>query len=165
MAILSNIVKNKLTKNKMYYSKNGGLTLIEALIWFAVFSAILFSVMIIYKNSQAKANITLETKNIQFIFSGLQDAQKEGLSNDLNNETAANLGIIPRNIKKSSDGKFINSWGGDVVIEYVEGEGYRLTYKNVPEEDCVSLINQQKNVGWGKIESSTDDCVKFSNSR
>jgi len=143
--------------------KNKGLTLIEALIWFAVLSAIVFGVVVVYQNTQAKANITMETKNIQFIFAGLQDAKRDGLSNDLDNKMASSLGIIPRNLRKTSNGQLTNAWGGDVTIEYIDGEGYKLTYKNIPKEDCVSIINQQKNVGWGRIESSIDDCVTFSN--
>lgn len=95
--------------------KNKGLTLIEALIWFAVLSAIIFGIVVVYQNTQAKANITMETKNIQFIFAGLQDAKRDGLSNDLDNKMASNLGIISRNLRKTSTGQFTNAWESAVA--------------------------------------------------
>ncbi len=140
--------------------KNKGVSIVEALIWFALFSIVIFGVFSIYKNTKNKENIILESKNIQFIFSRLQSVVMEDNSNEINNDVAGKLGILPESLKKSNiNGDITNVWGGGVVLEYIDGKGYKLTYKNVPSMDCLAIVNSQKNVGWGKIESSTTDCI------
>lgn len=140
--------------------KNKGLTIVEALIWFTLFSIVIFGVFSLYKNSQNKENVILESKNIQFIFSRLQNVIMDDNLNEINNDIAEKLGILPASLRKSSmNGGITNVWGGGVILEYIDGKGYKLTYKNVPDIDCLAIVNSQKNVGWGKIESSTTDCI------
>lgn len=141
--------------------KNKGLTLVEGLIWFALLAAVIVVVFLNVKSSSDKNKLTSEIRNVQFILMKMTDIKSASNQDDekFDNLQAQQLGVFPKGMKIAGSNQIINKWGGDVIIEYKQGLGYTLTYKNVPSDVCTNFIQSLKGVGWGKIETSDKNCV------
>lgn len=140
-----------------------GLTLIEALIWFAIFAAVVAGVFALYSQSRNSSNASTVNKELSTIF-----AQTEQLfaSEDTvqltsgGNRLALNLGIYPSSLKTTTSGDTVqNVFGGKVSISGESPSGFSVTYTNIPKgEVCANIVKAQKAVGW---DSVGDDDVTY----
>lgn len=131
-----------------YTSKNQGLTLIEALIWFAIFAAVVAGVFALYSSSRNASNASTVNKELSTIFSQTEQLFASEDTADLDNTIALQLGIFPNSLKVN--GTTVNNvFGGTVVIEGVTPSGFTVTYTNIPSgEVCSNIVRAQKAVGW-----------------
>ena len=139
-----------------YTSKNQGLTLIEALIWFAIFAAVVAGVFALYSQSRNASNASTVNKELSTIFAQTEQlfasedtAQLESGGNRL----ALNLGIYPSSLKTTSSGDTVmNVFGGKVTITGYTPSGFSVTYHNIPKgEVCANIVKAQKAVGWDSV--------------
>lgn len=140
-----------------------GLTLIEALIWFAIFAAVVAGVFALYSQSRNSSNASTVNKELSTIF-----AQTEQLfaSEDTaqltsgGNTLAMNLGIYPSSLKTAKGSTDVqNVFGGKVTISGQTPSGFTVTYTNIPRgEVCANIVKAQKAVGW---DSVIDGNVKY----
>lgn len=140
-----------------------GLTLIEALIWFAIFAAVVAGVFALYSQSRNSSNASTVNKELSTIF-----AQTEQLfaSEDTaqltsgGNTLAMNLGIYPSSLKTTKGSTDVqNVFGGKVTISGQTPSGFTVTYTNIPRgEVCANIVKAQKAVGW---DSVIDGNVKY----
>lgn len=112
-----------------------GLTLIEALIWFAIFAAVVAGVFALYSQSRNSSNASTVNKELSTIF-----AQTEQLfaSEDTaqltsgGNTLAMNLGIYPSSLKTTKGSTDVqNVFGGKVTISGQTPSGFTVTYTNI----------------------------------
>lgn len=130
-------------------SKVNGLTLIEALIWFAVFAAVVAGVFAIYGSARNANNVATVNRELVTIYTRAETIYAHESPADLNNQTAMNLGIFPKNIKVSSSGQVSNIFGGTITLQGFYPRTFMVIYTNVPAgETCVNIIKAQKAVGW-----------------
>ena len=79
-----------------YTSRNIGLTLIEALIWFAIFAAVVAGVFSLYSSSRNASNASTVNKELSTIFSQTEQLfASDDTSALANNKIALQLGIFP----------------------------------------------------------------------
>lgn len=137
-----------INKNRM------ALTLVEALIWFAVFAAVIAGVFALYSAARTSNMITTVNKEIATMYSKSQQFY-EGtgslgageLSGANINQVAINLGIIPKTLKVS--GSSIKSIFGGNVILYDSIGGLIMQYTEVPTgKICSGIVSGQKKIGW-----------------
>jgi len=136
-----------------YASKNKGLTLIEALIWFAIFAAVVAGIFALYSSSRNANNAATVNKELSTIFSQTEQLFASEDTKDLtDNKVALQLGIFPKSLKVSTDGTTIsNVFGGKVTLS-----GFTVIYTNVPTgEVCSNIIRAQKAVGWDTADTGT----------
>ncbi|PAA30097.1 type 4 pilus major pilin [Pseudomonas fragi] len=134
-----------------YTSKNQGLTLIEALIWFAIFAAVVAGVFALYSSSRNASNASTVNKELSTIFSQTEQLfASDDTSALANNKIALQLGIFPNSLKVGTDGETIsNVFGGKVTLIGTSPSGFTVTYTNVPTgEVCSNIVRAQKAVGW-----------------
>lgn len=142
----------------MIKNKKGlaGLTLIEALIWFAIFAAVVAGVFALYSQSRNSSNASTVNKELSTIFAQTEQlfasedtAQLTGGGNRL----ALNLGIYPSSLKTTSTGNTVqNVFGGEVTIAGESPSGFTITYTNIPKgEVCANIVKAQKAVGWDSV--------------
>lgn len=151
-----------------YQSKNQGLTLIEALIWFAIFAAVVAGVFALYSNSRNASNASTVNKELSTIFSQTEQLYATESTDGLVNADALKLGVFPKSVKVN--GNTINNvFGGTIVINGVAPSGFTVAYSNVPSgEVCSAIVRSQKAVGWdsvstGSKEVTYDSTYKISN--
>lgn len=131
-----------------YTSKNQGLTLIEALIWFAIFAAVVAGIFALYSSSRNASNASTVNKELSTIFSQTEQLFASEDTADLDNTIALQLGIFPNSLKVSG-ATVSNVFGGTVTIEGTTPSGFTVTYTNVPTgEVCSNIVRAQKAVGW-----------------
>ena len=134
-----------------YTPKNKGLTLIEALIWFAIFAAVVAGVFALYSSSRNASNASTVNKELSTIFSQTEQLFASDDTSALdNNKIALQLGIFPKSLKVDTDGETINNvFGGKVTLIGNSPSGFTVTYTNVPSgEVCSNIVRAQKAVGW-----------------
>lgn len=137
--------------------KNAGVTLIEALIWFAIFATIVAAVFVFYSKSQTKNNSFLVNKQLSTIYREANNVFDNEPSNILNNLTAMQYGLVPKDmqIADASTGKFLNVFGGNVTIAGLNTTGFTVTYTKIPVGDaCVNIVDNQKRLGWNNVNST-----------
>lgn len=141
-----------------YASKNKGLTLIEALIWFAIFAAVVAGIFALYSSSRNANNAATVNKELSTIFSQTEQLFASEDTKDLtDNKVALQLGIFPKSLKISTDGTTIsNVFGGKVTLTGQTPSGFTVIYTNVPTgEVCTNIIRAQKAVGWDTADTGT----------
>ena len=141
---------------KIKTRNNVGLTLIEALIWFAIFAAVVAGVFALYSQSRNSSNASTVNKELSTIF-----AQTEQLfaSEDTaqltsgGNKLAMNLGIYPSSLKTTKGGDTVqNVFGGKVTISGETPSGFTVTYENIPKgEVCANIVKSQKAEEWDSV--------------
>lgn len=140
----------------MRNNKNEGLTLIEALIWFAIFAAVIVGVFYLYKNTK-EANQLIDTnRELSYIYTKANALYTEGntgfslneaSSGSIVNDLAISLGLIPSTLK--INGSSINNNFGGIVTFVNRATGFVVQYTKVPTgKTCMNLVNGQKKVGW-----------------
>lgn len=130
-------------------SKVNGLTLIEALIWFAVFAAVVAGVFAIYGSTRNANNVATVNKELATIYARSEAIYAYESPAELDNATALKLGIYPKTVKVSPSGEVNNVFGGTITLQGFQPRTFMVTYTNVPAgETCVNIIKAQKAVGW-----------------
>jgi len=145
-----------------YASKNKGLALIEALIWFAIFAAVVAGIFALYSSTRNANNASTVNKELSTIFSQTEQLFASEDTEQLatgGNALALKLGIYPKSVKVSSDGSSIsNVFGGTIDITGESPSSFTVTYTHVPNgEVCANIIRAQKAVGWDSVNTVTYD--------
>lgn len=140
--------------NLNYKFKNQGLTLIEALIWFAIFGAVVAGVFTLYSSSRNASNASIVNKELSTIFSQTEQLYAYERTQGLTNAVALQLGIVPQSLKVNGD--IINNiFGGTVTIVGVSPSAFKVSYSHIPSgEVCANIVKSQKAVGWNSANSS-----------
>lgn len=141
---------------KIKKRNNVGLTLIEALIWFAIFAAVVAGVFALYSQSRNSSNASTVNKELSTIFSQTEQLFASEDTAQLTtggNRLAMNLGIYPSSLKTTKGGdKVQNVFGGEVKIDGQTPSGFSIEYKNIPKgEVCANIVKSQKAVGWDSV--------------
>ena len=136
-----------------YTSRNTGLTLIEALIWFAIFAAVVAGVFSLYASSRNASNASTVNKELATIFSQTEQLFASDDTAGLNNTIGLQLGIFPKSLKVVTAGTttttISNVFGGTVTILGETPSKFTVTYTNIPSgEVCSNIVRAQKAVGW-----------------
>jgi type II secretory pathway pseudopilin PulG len=140
----------------LHNKTKSGLTLIEALIWFAIFAAVVAGVFALYSKTRNDSNATKVSQEIATIFSKTDSAYSSDSTDGLDNITALNLGLFPKTVKvtDASKGTVSNIFGGTITIKGTAPSEFSVTYTNIPRGDvCYKIINSQRNVGWYNFNS------------
>ena len=146
-----------------------GLTLIEALIWFAIFAAVVAGVFALYSQSRNASNASTVNKELSTIFSQTEQlfaSEDTAQLTSGGNRLALNLGIYPNSLKTTSTGTTVkNVFGGDVTIAGSTPSGFSIKYTNIPKgEVCANIVKAQKAVGWDSVGTVTyNEKYKISN--
>lgn len=140
----------------MIINKNGnvrGLTLIESLVVVGILLGIVAVALTLYGTVRDKLNVKNESENISYMFSQVRDLYSDEVTEgSLNLGVAIDAGIIPTKMNVSGTTVY-NTWGGEINLEGIGDNGFELTYEKVPSGSvCVSLISNQKKVGWDSYE-------------
>lgn len=136
---------------------NAGLTLIEALIWFAIFAAVVAGVFALYANSRNASNASTVNKELSTIFSQTEQLFASEDTAKLNRALALKMGVFPKSVKVSTAGVISNVFGGTVDITGQTPSGFTVTYTNVPSgEVCANIVRAQKAVGWDTVKGKAD---------
>ncbi|NMY11307.1 MULTISPECIES: type 4 pilus major pilin [Pseudomonas] len=134
-------------------SKNNGLTLIEALIWFAIFAAVVAGIFALYSNARNASNSSTVNKELSTIFSQTEQLFASEDTKDLDKALALKMGVFPKSVKVSSSGVISNVFGGTIEITGQTPSGFTVTYTGVPSgEVCSNIVRAQKAVGWDTVE-------------
>lgn len=141
-------------------SKQKGLTLIEALIWFAIFAAVVAGVFALYSNSRDSNNAATVNKELSTIFSQIENLYATESTSSLNTGMARQLGVFPTSIKSANvvnqagdiNVTMYNVFGGTIAVNGVSPSGFNTTYTKVPKGAvCSSIVRSQKAVGWDDV--------------
>ena len=134
--------------NLNYKFKNQGLTLIEALIWFAIFGAVVTGVFTLYSSSRNANNASTANKELSTIFSQTEQLYAHDDTITLTNKVAIQLGIFPKSLKVDGENIY-NVFGGTVEISGQSPSGFTVLYNNVPSgQVCSTMLKAQREVGW-----------------
>jgi len=134
------------------------LTLIEALIWFAIFAAVVAGVFSLYSNSRDANNASTTNKELSIIYSQTTQLFQHDDTTDLETVMALNLGIFPKSLKVTPDGVVSNVFGGTVTIIGRPPSGFTVIYTKIPAGDiCSNIVAAQKNIGWDTVLSINYD--------
>lgn len=133
-----------------YNSKNQGLTLVEALIWFALLAAVIAGIFGVYQSNRNSNNSTTVNKELSTIFTQTESLFATETTDGLANTAAVQLGVFPKTLKIAKDGSTINNiFGGTVKLTGTAPSGFQVVYTNVPAGAvCSNIIRSQKAVGW-----------------
>lgn len=142
---------------------NKGLTLIEALIWFAIFAAVVAGVFALYSKSRDTSLSSSANKEMSTMFAKLDDIFDKEDSTGLNTQLAYRLGAVPNTLKISNDGQSLkNSFGGAVNIVGLPPSGFLITYTSVPYGSvCSAIMIAQSKVGWDYMLDSKGNKIVF----
>lgn len=142
------------------FKKKQGLTLIEALIWFAIFAAVVVGVFSLYASART-ANFAAKTnKEITYMFASIQEKYANDSTADLYNKVAYQFGIFPSTLKVAVAsngyiGDVTHSFGGRVVIYGYAPNGFDVSYYDIPSgEACLRIVREQKKTGWTMLNNT-----------
>lgn len=148
---------------KIKQQKSQGLTLIEALIWFAIFAAVVAGVFALYSNSRDSNLASSTNKEMSSIYANLSSIFQSENTSVLTPQIAYQLGAIPSSVKVSDDGKTLkNAFGGAINIISIQPSGFGLTYTNVPYGTvCSAIMQSQRKVGWNYMIDTAGNKITF----
>lgn len=145
---------------KLIKNNNKGLTLIEALIWFALFAAVIYSAFVMfnhYRNEQKIYNVSQELESIyktteaMFALTTNDDMNKLALTK----QDLLDFGVYPKTLKVRTASNTTSAFG-PIDINYGGANGMAVNYTTIPRgEICSKIILSQKQVGWYKVGSLT----------
>lgn len=145
--------------------KNTGLTLIEALIWFAIFAAVIAGVFSIYSSANDAKLASQTNKELSTIFSSVESLYATESTSGLTNIIGIQLGVFPKSMKIRNDetGIIDNSFGGQVALSGIAPSGFSLIYSKIPRGSiCAELVRSQRKVGWEEVKiDGNSGVVKF----
>lgn len=140
---------------------NSGLTLIEALIWFAIFAAVVAGVFALYSNSRDSNNASTVNKELSTIFSQTEQLFATEDTKDLDNTVGLQLGVFPNSVKVKG-AVISNVFGGTITVKGDTPSGFNVEYTNVPTGDvCSNIVRAQKAVGWDTATVAANAPVKY----
>lgn len=132
-----------------YNSKNQGLTLVEALIWFALLAAVIAGIFGVYQSNRNSNNSITVNKELSTIFTQTESLFATETTDTLANPAAIQLGVFPKTLKIATDGTINNIFGGTVTLTGQGPSGFTVVYTNVPSGTvCSNIVRSQKAVGW-----------------
>lgn len=139
-----------------YNSKNQGLTLVEALIWFALLAAVIAGIFGVYQSNRNSNNSTTVNKELSTIFTQTESLFSTETTDGLTNVNAVQLGVFPKTVKIVGTGTTINNiFGGTIDLTGIAPSGFQIVYTNVPAGSvCSNIIRSQKAVGWDSVDVS-----------
>jgi hypothetical protein len=155
---------------KMRFNSKKGLTLIEALIWFAVFAAVVAGVFGLYSSSRNSSMLLDANKEIATIFTKANSLYaSEGTASFGLNESSAglditptlfNMGILPKTLKWNGTSLY-NRFGGDVKV-FNRTQGFVLIYSKIPTGSmCSNIISNQRKIGWDFVVIGASNRVMY----
>lgn len=146
-----------------YKFKNQGLTLIEALIWFAIFAAVVAGVFSLYSSSRNASNASTVNKELSTIFSQTEQLYASDNTSGLNNTVGLQLGVFPKSLKVATDWTTINNiFGGTVTLTGESLSRFSVIYTNIPSgEICSNIVKTQKAVGWDRANTNPGRDVHY----
>lgn len=145
---------------KTKINSNKGLTLIEALIWFAIFAAVIAGVFALYNNSKNSNNASTISKELTTIFVKTEEVFASQSTGGLTTKLAVQLGIFPSSTKitDAANGTVYNVYGGKIVMQGYAPVGYTVNYFSIPKGSvCSSIVKSQRNTGWLRVYNGTQD--------
>jgi type II secretory pathway pseudopilin PulG len=142
---------------KLNYKKGvHGLTLIEALIWFAIFASVTAGVFALYSSTRNANNVATVNKELSTMFAKTENLFASDTTKGLDNAIGLKLGIFPKTAKVSSSGVINNVFGGTITLQGIAPSTFMVTYTNIPSgEVCSNIIKAQKSVGW--VDAQVND--------
>lgn len=131
--------------------KKKAFTLIEILLGLSIIAVITVGVFVLYNKVHNKsmameeiATIRQMSNDVKFIFNTGDDYEV------LDTDYALENNIFPQRMLSKTEGP-LNVFKGNVEIESAKitpskkrNSGFRITYKNVPNEQCVQMVNALK---------------------
>lgn len=148
---------------KFNKKSNSGLTLIEALIWFAIFAAVIAGAFALYSKARESIMVTSVNEEMSTMFSKLDRLFQVESTAPLNAKLAYDLGAIPSSIKAVNNNTvYKNRFGGDVNVVGIPPLGFLITYTSVPNGSvCAGIITGQRKVGWTYILDNKGNKITF----
>lgn len=140
--------------------------MIEALIWFAIFAAVVAGVFALYSNSRDSNNAATVNKELSTIFSQVENLYATESTSSLNTGMARQLGVFPTSIKSANvvnqsgdiNVTMYNVFGGTISVNGIAPSGFTTIYTKVPRGSvCSSIVRSQKAVGWDSANSVNYD--------
>lgn len=140
---------------------NKALTLIEALIWFALLAALVFFAFISYNGYSKDQKIYTVDSELQHVYKKMNTLLYSTPKTDvakfsITKTDLIEFGVYPQNLKSTANG-FTISVFGKMHIAYKNGTGqeiYSVTYYEIPKGDvCSKIIISQKSVGWTRVNA------------
>jgi len=143
---------------KLIKRKDKGLTLIEALIWFALFAAVIYSAFVMYNHYKNEQKIYTVSKELETIYKKTE-AMFALTTNDVLNtlpvtkQDFLDFGIYPTTLKVRTVANTTSAFG-PININYNGADGMQVNYTKIPKgEICSKIILSQKLIGWYKVNS------------
>lgn len=158
---------------KIQKRKNNGITLVEALIWFAVSATAMMSAFAIYNNyrlNQLSYTTTTELNHIykymKTIINNTERVPNDGSGIQLNQRALIRLNVTPLTFKTRTPTK-TESIYGPASITYnqntSDNERFSVTYQNVPQgKICSNVVLSQSQTGWTRVVIGTTE-LKYDN--
>lgn len=155
---------------KIKINKQKGLSLIEALIWFAIFSSVLMGVFTLYSSSRTSSMISDTNKEIASIFAKGNSlyASEGGTSFGFNEKIyglditsiMVQMGVVPSTLKW--DGTILSSRFGGPVNYLNRTEGFVVLYKKIPTgKICVGIVSGQRKIGWDFVVVGSSSRLQY----
>lgn len=150
--------------------KHKALTLIEALIWFAIFAAVVAGVFALYGSSRDANSLSRVNKEMASMFTKANSLYAANGSDSVNgtdgtsgatvNEVMMQMGVIPASLKIIG-GTAYNEFGGTVKFAN-RTNGFVIIYTKIPSgKMCANIIKAQKAIGWNFIVIGAINRVTF----
>jgi hypothetical protein len=141
-------------------NKNKGLTLIEALIWFAIFAAVIYSAFVMFNNYRQEQKIQIVSKELESIYKKITSLSEMTTMADmykfsLSKKDLLDFGVYPETLKVRTASNTTSAFGV-MDIGYLGSDGFAVTYTQIPPgKVCSKIILSQKLVGWTEVIGSS----------
>jgi hypothetical protein len=148
---------------KFNKKRTSGLTLIEGLIWFAIFAAVVAGTFQLYSKSRESVMIGNVNQEISTMFSKIDKLYEYESTASLNAKLAYDLGAVPKSVKAvSNQTVYKNQFGGDINIVGIAPAGFLITYTKIPYgKICAGIIAGQRQVGWNYVLDNQGNRVNY----
>ena len=124
--------------------KNKGFTLMDALLWFAVFGVMVAVLYTKFSTGMDEAKTKNEVDAMSNAAAGIKRVMQNANVTENNaalNATAINAGVVLRPWVIAANGIDItNSWGGNVTITNVSAQNYSIQTQAVPRRSCIGIL-------------------------
>lgn len=165
--LISDVISNNKSYNStveemlMKIKSNQGLTLIEAMIWFALFAAVIYSAFVMYNSYKQNQNTYMINSELKHIYKNMNaiinyttndDVTKLGMTK----KDLLDAGVYPYTLRVRTEALTMGVYG-KVEIVYGGGSNYEVystTYYEIPKGDvCTKIVLGQNNVGWNRVNN------------
>lgn len=145
---------------KITKRKNNGLTLIEALIWFAISATAMMSAFAIYNSYRMNQQSYLVSTELNHIYKYMKSVinsspKSPGIALLLNKRSLMRLNVAPTTYKTRTSTKFESIFGITNITynsNLTADERYSVEYQNIPQgKICSNIVLSQSQVGWTRV--------------